>query len=54
MSKYELMESELKYHVEKYDSLERHMETVVREKDEEIKEANEKIAREREHFFSKI
>ena len=54
MSKYQLMESELKYHVERYDSLERHTETLLGEKEEEIREANEKIAREREHFFKKI
>ena len=41
ISKYQLIESELKYHVERYDSLERHTETLLGEKEEEVGEAEQ-------------
>ena len=54
ISKYELMESELRYQVEKNEAIERQTSQLLNEKDQELKEANDKIIRERQHFFNKI
>jgi hypothetical protein len=48
------MENELKFQYDKYDSLEREFDLSLREKDEEIKDLNEKINREREAFLGKL
>jgi hypothetical protein len=48
------MENELKYQYEKIDSLEREFSLILSEKEEDIRELNEKIARERETFLSKL
>jgi chromosome segregation ATPase len=54
IARYELMENELKFQYDKYDSLEREFDLSLREKDEEIKDLNEKINREREAFLGKL
>lgn len=54
IARYELMENELKFQYDKYDSLEREFDLSLREKDEEIKDLNEKISREREAFLGKL
>ena len=45
ISRYELMDNQLKFQYEKYESLEREFEIALKEKQEEIDELNEKITR---------
>lgn len=54
INRYELIENQLKFQYEKYESLEREFEIGLKEKQEEIDELNQKIARERENFFNKL
>jgi chromosome segregation ATPase len=54
ISKYDLMESELKFQYDKYESLEREFDAVVKEKEQDIEELTEKISREREAFLNRL
>ena len=51
---YEVAEAELRNQYEKYEQLERECEVALREKEGEIEELNERMAREREHLLNKI
>jgi hypothetical protein len=48
------MENELKIQYEKYDNLDREYDAAMQEKDEEIRELTDRIARERENFLNKL
>ena len=54
VTKYDIIEAELKFQTEKYESLEREFQVAINEKEEDIKELSQKLSRERETFLNKL